>query len=285
MTENRKISALEAQVMQGEGSPYAEAIVEAETKAETAVVEAETKAAMAVEKMLTTNDNEFASSYSQIFYTGDNIEQATDFGNFITDIHSRKIKSGNELESFIVDDFKANCVHGESHVHGKKEKITIENLADLPIPCLVPSCRFFKLWYEEHGEICKNKKSVEVDFVFIDENRTIHLIELKNGCDFDTKKSKGEVQSLTATKNACLSSGFPEAKAYIVCYDAMKRSDMIVKTELGCVKLMLFEEMAVLVGITSGSRQRINLQKQIKARENIEKVMEFCRMMCDKYDN
>ena len=218
-----------------------------------------------------------------MFYNGNNQEMAIDIGNYHTDTHSRKIKSGNELESFVVSDFEANN-NQTTNILGKDKKITVDNFETLQVPCLINSCRFSKEWYEQNGQTCKNKKSVEIDFVYIDENRNIHIIELKNGCNFDTKKSKGEVQSLTATKNACLSSGFNEAEAYIVCYDAIKKSDMILKTELGCVKLMLFEELADMVGITPGSRERINRQKQIQAQKNIEKVREFCKMMREKYN-
>jgi hypothetical protein len=223
------------------------------------------------------------SSYTQMFYNGNNNKMANDIGNYHTGIHSDKIKSGNELESLVISDFKANN-NQTTKILGKDNKITVDNFESLQVPCLINSCRFSKEWYEQNGQTCKNKKSVEIDFVYIDENRNIHIIELKNGCNFDTKKSKGEVQSLTATREACLSSGFNGAEAYIVCYDAERKSDMILKTELGCVKLMLFEEMAAMMSIAPGSRGRINRQKQIKAQKNIEKVMEFCKMMCEKYD-
>ena len=105
------------------------------------------------------------SSYSQIFYTGDNEEQANIIGNHMTYIHSIKIKSGNELENLVVKDFENHCIKPQKMY--KKGEITIktkEDLENLPFPCIINSCRFSKQWYENNNQICKNKKLVEIDF-------------------------------------------------------------------------------------------------------------------------
>ena len=90
--------------------------------------------------------------------------------------------------------------------------------------------------------VCKNKKCIEADFVILT-NTSVHIVELKNGCNFDTKKSKGEVQSLEATKKLCEFMGYTQAKCYICCFDAKKvKSDIILKTDMGNVETIVYNQ-------------------------------------------
>lgn len=222
----------------------------------------------------------FESAYSQLFYDGENNDFATDIGNYHTAIHSTKIKSGNQLEKFIFGDFKNNS---EANFYNKAKGKTVQNLSQMG-PCLINPYRFSKEFYEKHGEICKNKTAVEVDFIFVDGAQKITLIEVKSGCAFDTKKSKGEIQSLNATSNALTKTGyFSGVSTCIVCFDAISADDVSLKTEMGEVQIKMFEEFSSMVGVSNGSRQRINLKKQQEAKKNIEFVKKFCKMMVDKY--
>lgn len=217
-----------------------------------------------------TMENEFKSSYSRLFYDGTNAGEAERIGNYHTTIHSDKIKAGNQLEKDICIDFKNNS---SSQFYSKKN---VEDFPTLKRPCLISACRFSKKWYQSLGLECKNKKSIEIDFVYISDDGNIHLFEIKNGCNFDTKKSKGEAQSLEATKNGCLQSGFSSATCNIVCYDAKKLKDVSLKTELGDVKILLYKDFCNIIGLVGDkSRARIELQKQSRAQIELQKVLEF----------
>jgi len=218
-----------------------------------------------------TMENEFKSAYSRLFYDGTNAEEAACIGNYHTTIHSDKIKAGNQLEKDIIIDFKTN--NPSCQFYHKKN---VEDFPNLKKPCLISAFRFSKNWYQSFGLECKNKKSIEIDFVYISENGIIHLFEIKNGCNFDTKKSKGEAQSLEATKRGCLQSGFSSATCNIVCYDAKKIKDISLKTELGDVKIMLYKDFCNIIGLRGDkSRARIELQKQSRAQIELQKVLEF----------
>jgi hypothetical protein len=68
------------------------------------------------------------SSYLNLFLNKDNKQDAEKMANFCTDNHSKKIKSGNELENFIFEDIsnntKINCLQNKkSDILNLKQKI------------------------------------------------------------------------------------------------------------------------------------------------------------------
>ena len=218
---------------------------------------------------------EFASGYSALFFDGSNPEVAKKAGDFMTHIHSTKIRSGNSLERFIHEDLVGNSTYT---VYENKK---LEDLSGLTLPCVIKKCIFPKTFYEAHGQACKNKTKVDVDFVVLMPGK-IHIIEMKSGCDFDTKKSKGEVQSLVATKNACLASCLvTEAETHIVCYDAKTKSDIIIKTDHEGVEMNTYEEIAEKMGLPDPieSKGRIKLKQQAEAKTTLEALTAFVSEM------
>jgi hypothetical protein len=206
------------------------------------------------------------SAYYSQYFTGNNHEEAELIGNFLTENHSAKIKAGNMLESDIAEDIKE---HGINFYKG----LNIDD-PEIKTPCAIASCRFSKEKYEQFELKCKNKTCVEVDLVVIKDG--VSLVELKNGCDFDTKKSKGEVQSLEATKILCEKLGYSNVSANICCYDAKELSDMKLKTTMGQVKTLLYSDLAEKCGLNGvESRNRINKKVQGRAHENREKLKNF----------
>ena len=103
------------------------------------------------------------------------------------------------------------------------------------------------------------------------------IFEIKNGCDFDTKKSKGEVQSLEITKTLCKNlKKFNNVECYICCYDARNISDVKIKTQLETVGIILYEEFAQKCNLNgNASRSRIDHKIQSNANKNIASVDDF----------
>ena len=122
------------------------------------------------------------SAYKAQYFTGENEAMANLIGQFFTTNHSDKIKAGNRLEHDVADDVQE---------HSKFSFYKAKSINDPGIvaPCVIASCRFPKEQYEKYGLKCKNKKEVEVDLVIISADNEVSIVELKNGCDFDTKKS------------------------------------------------------------------------------------------------
>lgn len=209
------------------------------------------------------------SSYLPQFFSGDNQEAATLIADYHTLVHSDKIKAGNNLEKDIADDIDK---HSEYNLHMSK-KI---NDPGVKAPCVIIGCKFEKKHYEDHNLECKNKKAVEVDLCIINADNEVFIVELKNGCDFDTKKSKGEVQSLETTKTLCEKMGFNRVECCICCYDAIKKSDMKLKTTMGQVNTILYSELAEKCGLNGEeSRQRINRKVELRAYDNLQKLDDF----------
>jgi hypothetical protein len=209
------------------------------------------------------------SAYKAQYFTGENEEAANLIGQFFTTNHSDKIKAGNRLEHDVADDVQEHS----SFSFYKAKNI---NDPEVVAPCVIASCRFSKEQYEKYGLKCKNKKEVEVDLVIISADKAVSIVELKNGCDFDTKKSKGEVQSLEATKTLCENIGYTAVECCICCYDAMEQSDMKLKTTMGQVVTILYSELAEKCGLNGDeSRQRIDQKVQMRAHVQIQKLEDF----------
>ena len=213
------------------------------------------------------------SAYKAQYFNGHNEEQATLISNMLTENHSDKIKAGNRLECDVADDIKEHSLYS----FYKAKNI---NDPELSKPCVIASCRFSREQYEEHGLKCKNKKEVEVDMVIINTENHVSIVEIKNGCNFDTKKSKGEVQSLEATKILCEKMGFKTVECCICCYDAITTSDIKLKTTMGQVKTILYSELCEKCGLSGvSSRGRLDIKVQNRAERNIKKMMNFAKKL------
>ena len=230
------------------------------------------------------------SAYFSLFYDGTNYETANEMGEMFTHIHSEKIKDGNILEHLVFDDAKENpnplkLTSEKVQKYNKDLHKGLENLKTYA-PCVISGYRLQKELYLSCGQKFKNKKEIELDFVYIDENWNISLFELKHGCDFDTKKSKGEIETLTSTTVVLQNSQlFNNINAYIVCYDAKKIQDIKIKTDLCAVQLMLYEDMAELIGIKEKSRERIDKIKQIAATERYSEMISVMQSIIDNHTN
>ena len=226
----------------------------------------------------TTNKSSSTSAYFSLFYDGTNYETANKMGDMFTYAHSQKIKDGNNLEQLVFNDAKENpnplkLTTEKVQKYNKDIHKGLENLKR-QAPCLISGYRLQKEMYLSYGVSFKNKKEVELDFLYVDENLNISIFELKHGCDFDTKKSKGEIESLTSTTTLLQKSQlFEKINAFIVCYDAKKKQDIKIKSQLSAVKLIVYEDMAELVGIKEKSRERIDKKKQIESKKRYNEMI------------
>lgn len=239
-----------------------------------------------------------ASGYFQQFFNGSNKEEAEAIADMMTFNQSQKIKAGNMLETHIYNDIAGQGLQTYENIKligdddiikpstSNTKKITLSQLKELTLPCLIMKLSISKKIYEKNEQVCHNKTANEIDFAYITKDihdkLNIDIFEVKNGCDFDTKKSKGEVQSLTATKNVFDLNDIPCRSINIVCYDAVNISDIKIKTEYGGVGILMYENMAAMMGIDgASSRKRINIVIQGLADERVKIIKERMRAILE----
>jgi len=196
------------------------------------------------------------SSYLSLFLSQDNEQDANRMANFCTLNHSKKIKSGNELEKFIFEDIslntKINCLQNKK----------IEDFDELNNGIYyIQNFRVTKKFYQKYGIKISNKSCNVIDICFYTKNDnkiTISFFELKSGTDFDTKKSKGEITTLMNTKEVLKQEGFNIEKVGIVFFQAENEKEIKFKTELMDVEILLYEDFAKILNFDGmKSRKRI----------------------------
>jgi len=211
------------------------------------------------------------SGYTSLFDDGTNIEFAEKIGKFVTEVQSTKIKSGHTLEKLIYKEVDENSTY---KVYKNKK---FQELCELEPPYVIFHCKIDKEIYHQSGQVCNNKTKNEIDMVIHDGIRIIP-VEMKSGCNFDTKKSPGEIQSLMATK-IVLKSLYPDidVEPAITCYDATCIGDIKIKTDLKEVALHTYEDIALKMGISNPveSRNRITKEHQEQAKINLSKLYSF----------
>lgn len=197
------------------------------------------------------------SSYSRLFNTGNNDEEADEIGKMVTHIQSASIKQGNKLEDFIVDFIKKKTnkqVSKKTKSWYKSQNTVHDIIKDNEVinKCFIP-----KTFLDKEGLICGNKTGTELDFVIIKPNNKVILVEMKAGTDFDTKKSKGEVDSILNIKYLFEKNGIEVEKVLFVSYEAKTIEEINFKTDLrGCLKMTflsflkeIFDDETALQGI------------------------------------
>ena len=70
---------------------------------------------------------------------------------------------------------------------------------------------------------------------------------MKAGKDFDTKKSKGEVDNLMNIKKLLELNDLPYEDAYIISYEANTIQDINIKTDIKDCKLLVFKSFLELI--------------------------------------
>ena len=169
-----------------------------------------------------------------------NLEEREFIASFFTGIHSRKIQSGNIIEKV---------------------------LNDILLSKGIQIINKYKL---------VNK---EIDFMYFDtETNTRHIFELKLGNNFDTKKIKGEIETLTKSRKELLNKekGI-KIKLYFICYYSENREEIIRNMDRrtvtnSIIEFNTFEKMCEVLKISHPE-----MVKEIK-----EKLSKF-RINCTEY--
>lgn len=203
---------------------------------------------------------ETKSSYARLFDDGQNCELATDIGKMFTHIQSETIKQGNKLEEFIVD-FINHKTTKKVFQEKKGWYKNINAVKDIIIDKeVINKCFIPKRFLDDENLACGNKTGIELDFVIVKANKSVILVEMKAGKDFDTKKSKGEVDSMSSVKHLFEKNGIIVEKCLFVSYEAKSVEEINFKTDLcGCTKSTFEQFLKVIlddddVGVQEGKQ-------------------------------
>ena len=214
-------------------------------------------------------DKKTTSSYSRLFNNGTDLELASDIGNMFTHIQSETIKQGNKLEDFTVE-FIDN--HTDKKVFKEKQSWYKNQNSILDIidgKEVINKCFIPKTFLEKEGLPCGNKTGTELDFVIIKPDKKIILVEMKAGTDFDTKKSKGEVDSILNIKYLLKKNGYVVEKVLFVSYEAKSIDSINLKTDLkGCLKMTFLQFLKEIFDDETASHGKQFVQSMFKEEAN-----------------
>lgn len=220
--------------------------------------------------------SEKQTSYERLFYNGNNKENARKIGNMLTYMQSQTIKQGNLLEKYInefVNEKTQNNILKESKTYFKNKPSfqTIFENKTIMNKCFIP-----KKYFEEYNIPCANKEGIEIDYVIIDPEKGVSFIELKSGKNFDTKKSKDEIDNLMNIKQLCQFNHITVNELLFTCYGATDSNDICLKTDLKDVKKTTFKYFLKLFlndKETNEAIEYIDNNYKDRANENLEYLL------------
>ena len=123
------------------------------------------------------------SGYFRLLASSENDEIALELASILSENQSKVISNGNMLDSQIIPNPKFNPNNVKSKV--KSTHLDSENC--------IGHYAHLSIMQEDCKSI--NKKCIQLDYAVIDET-SVCIFEIKDGDNFDTKKSEGEVESL-----------------------------------------------------------------------------------------
>jgi hypothetical protein len=181
--------------------------------------------------------------------------------NLIRKAQSCVIGNGNELENKVLQYSSASNKFNKQHL----DEFNLDTSSAFIVQMKVPTPN------------SSQKKNVAVDCVAIT-NEEIFLIELKDGSNFDTKKSAGEVASLN---KACsiVSSRDPRNRKCtpkIVFWNAQSLKEVSFKVKGADDMLMLGQEFCSTFGVDFN---KINSERKQDAERNLQYFVEQLKQM------
>jgi len=138
--------------------------------------------------------------------------------------------------------------------------------------CFFPKIKISREELMNYGVDLKSKKHIELDGIWIIDG-VIYITEMKDGSDFDTKKSDGEIEMFKKVKKVFKGYKF---KIFIVLWNLRNIDDNSVKSLEAKEYIITGKDFSELVGLDF---DRINSERekdQIKNKEYIcKKFMEY----------
>lgn len=148
------------------------------------------------------------SGYFRLLASSDNDPIALELARLLSESQAKVISNGNMLDSQILPNPEFNPNNVKSHL--KSTHLDKSNS--------IGHYSHFNIMQSDCNSI--TKKCIQLDYVVIDKD-TVCIYEIKDGDNFDTKKSEGEVESLIKAKEY-FSSLFPNKRvtSHVVLWNA-----------------------------------------------------------------
>lgn len=213
------------------------------------------------------------SSYARLFDTGKNTVLACKIGEMFTHFQSQTIKQGNHLEDYI-NDFINEKTSSEAFKQKRSYFTSKSSVAEIfEGKKVINKCFIPVKFFDEHGIQCSNKTGTEIDYVVVHDDKSVTLVEMKAGKDFDTKKSAGEVKSLENIRAILNKNGIEVRDILFVSYEALTIDAINIKNLPPTIKKATFDMfLKCMVTESEAEEGRPYIEKQFQnaALENLE---------------
>jgi len=178
-------------------------------------------------------------------------------GQLLSRIQATVVRNGNELERIL----KQQCPY-----YSVEAKLgDVHNPLDASKQVQV----FFSYKHERVGET-----SIVGDVTVVDHvQQIVHIVELKDGDTFDTKKASGELASITALADALAKKLNYTAKAHFCAFNQDNKEAIVAgaKGRFGLETAMTGAELCALIGVDYGSIRQMRKRDET---ENFDFLME-----------
>lgn len=143
--------------------------------------------------------------------------------------------------------------------------------------CFFPKIKISREELKSYGVDLKSKKHIELDGVWI-YNGTIYITEMKDGSDFDTKKSDGEIEMFKKMKKVF--NGY-DHKMFIVLWNLDDVNNNSVKSLEAKKYLITGQEFSELIGLDF---EGINQERTKDQKDNMEYLISEMKEIIKEYE-
>jgi len=164
-----------------------------------------------------------------------------ELGNLITKVHTTNISNGTELEKII-----QQLIKDDGRVVDDCKEF-FANPIDEGMVYLIPK-KIIKKWDKIQFD------KAEPDFIIVanmDKLKKCYIIELKDGNNFDTKKSSAEKETLTKFRNTIAQHIEYTTSIHVCCFNAQTNKEVsnAFKGKFTLDEVMTGEEFCTLLGV------------------------------------
>tara|TARA_B100000287_G_scaffold420372_1_gene459664 strand:- start:2000 stop:2734 length:735 start_codon:yes stop_codon:yes gene_type:complete len=143
--------------------------------------------------------------------------------------------------------------------------------------CFFPKIKISREELKSYDVDLKSKKHIELDGVWI-YNGTIYITEMKDGSDFDTKKSDGEIEMFKKMKKVF--NGY-DHKMFIVLWNLDDVNNNSVKSLEAKKYLKTGQEFSELIGLDF---EGINQERTKDQKDNMEYLISEMKEIIKEYE-
>lgn len=227
---------------------------------------------------------EFKNGYKKSAYVSlfNNVDEfTTKLCNLLSAVHSTKISAGNKLESFIYDEY-----NGHKYENMDFNDV-VKKIQKFPDEMLVfKLCKITKEILNENSSYDHTRsKTLHLDFLVYHDNK-IYVNELKDGYNFDTKKSNDEITEIKMVKETFENVTKMNCYASLILWTCKDLKDASVKSDEASDYIVRGVDFATKLNIDFNevqNKRRVNNEGNYEyLKENIKQLADVLKDIDEK---